>query len=141
RHTRNFLEMLKMTQERRRPRQQIEGRAEPTKVMTLALSSKIYNRARQRIADELGESDPKRVPVKLVMQQARSRYLDRIAKTLKELGFRKQSIDSIRPRRMGETTYEEFDRAAQDLNVPTIALIRAALALLAGDSRSVGEDS
>jgi hypothetical protein len=134
--------MPKMTQERRRrPRQQIETRDEPTKVMTLALAGEVYKRARQRIADELGESDPERVPVKLVMQQARSRYLDRIAKTLKELGFRKQAIDSIRPRRMGETTYEEFDQAAQELDVPTIALIRAALALLAGDSRSAGEES
>src|SRR5262245_57739695 len=116
-----------MTQERRRLRD------EPTKVMTLALSKKTYDRARQRIADELGESDPERVPVKLVMQQARTRYLDRIARTLAALGFLKQDIDSVRPRRMGATTYEEFDQAAQTLDVPTIALIRAALALLAGD--------
>lgn len=105
---------------------------EETRVMTLALSRDVYDRARQRIADELGEADPERVSVKTVMQLARTRYLDHVAKTLKDVGFRKQKIDSIRPRRMGATTYSEFELAAQDLDVPTIALIRAALALLAG---------
>jgi hypothetical protein len=98
----------------------------------MGLSEAVYSRARARIAEELGESDSGRVSIKLVMQQPRDRYLDYLVEGLKELGFQKQSIDSVRPRRMGQRTYEDFERAAADLEVPTIALIRAALALLAG---------
>jgi hypothetical protein len=136
--------MTEESRSSRRPRrtqqaQRIEVREEPTHVRTLALSEAVYNRARARLAEELGEGDPQRVSCKLLLQQVRARHLDQLVAGLRVLGFGKQRIDSVRPRRTGQDTYAEFEQAAAELDVPVIALIRAGLALLAGTNDAAPE--